>query len=91
MLDSLLGSRRRRMGFLAYGLIAVLLAAGVSQQGKGSYCRCCGLERYETRVLWFGFPVQERVNYGDNTFHQLYAHFVTAHCRHRWRTYTHSD
>ncbi len=91
MLHSLFGSRRRRIGFFAYAAVAVTLAAGVAKQGRGSYCRCCGLERYETRVLWFGFPVQQRVKYSDNTFHQLYARFVTAHRHHRWRGYTISD
>jgi hypothetical protein len=91
MLDSLLGSRRRRACLLAYAVVAITLAAGVSELGSGEYCRYCGLTRHETRVLWFGFPLQQRVRYGDNTFHQLYARFVTAHCRHHWRRYTIRD
>lgn len=90
MLDCLLGSRRRRVCLLAYAVAAIALAAGVSEEGSGYYCRYCGLTRYETRVLWFGFPLQRRAGYGDNTFHQLYAQFVTAHCRHNWRRDTHS-
>jgi hypothetical protein len=91
MLGNLLGSRRRRACLFAYAFAAITLAAGVSEQGRGSYCRRCGLTRHEGGVLWFGFPVQWRVRYGDNTYHSLYARFVSAHCRHHWRTDTHSD
>ena len=81
---------RRRACLFAYAVAAITFAAGVSEQGRGSYCHRCGLTRHEGGVLWFGLPVQWHVRYGDNTYHYLYARCVSAHCRHQWRTETHS-
>jgi hypothetical protein len=91
MLGNLLGSRRRRACLIAYAVAAITFAAGVSEQGRGSYCRRCGLTRHEGGILWYGFPIQWRVRYGDNTYHHLYVRYVSAHCRHRWRTDTQND